>query len=543
MKARWVWVERVATVTVLALCMGLRLVPALVLGVPYLPDPWVHMAKAEEILQLGRFNIWGDYADHWPGLNILIALIAMFPGLDTLTIGRLVIPLLCSLSLPLFYLLVRRLTGNPLAALAGLMLLGFAAPLTLIMGCTFKEGLARLLLSLVLFAFVVRPPERPARVLPVVIPLIAMIPVHHFTFLVAGTILLLAVLASQLLSLRAGQLELVPCLFQTIGYLSVFGIALAYYVVFNCFSFILVDPAVLAVGLASYLIVFGALSLRRLLAPRTPTELKLILAGLGLVILLIFFANLALRPTFPLTVLPASTLLMTAPLVATVALGGLGLASIDRLSSQARLFLCSWVFALLALTFFAFFGGHSSLNLILTYRIFNFALAPLCALAGVSLFVYAAAHPRRARMLQAGLAIGLLAVLPVATLAFTRDPFFGYGCSVTPPIQASNQWLAASSSPHDVILGDHLFTYYLHYYLGREAPVEDAILLFVVGEKDTPFAFAATHTYMEQNGFWLPSGVQWAPVRDEILSWLASDGGIALVYNNGVVQIYRRLAV
>jgi len=538
-RGRWVWVERIVTAAALALCMGLRLVPALVLGVPFLPDPWAHMAKAEVILQLGHFNIWGDYTDHWPGVNILIALLAMFLGLDTTTIAQFVVPFLCSLSLPLFYLLVRRLTGNSLAALSSLVLLGFAAPLTLIMGCTYKEGLARLLLSSVLFAFAVRPPERPARVIPVVILLITMIPVHHLTFLVAGTTLLLMVTAYQLLSLRAGQLEIFPWLFQTLGYFSVFGIALAYYVGFGCFPFILVDPGSLAIGLASYLIVFGALNLRRLFSSRTPTDLKLVLAGLGLVALVFFLANLALRPTFPLTVLPASTVLMAAPLAATVALGGLGLASLDRLSVQTRVFLCSWVFALLALTFFAFFGGHSSLNLILTYRIFNFALAPLCALAGVSLIVYALSKPRKARLLQAGLAIGLLAVLPVATLAFTRDPFFGYGCSVTPPIQASNQWLVSSSSHQDVILGDHLFTYYLHYYLGREAPIEEAILLFIIGDRNTSFTFAAVHIYMEQNGFWLPSGVQWAPVRNDVLSWLASYGGISLVYNNGVVQIYR----
>jgi hypothetical protein len=47
---------------------------------------------------------------------------------------------------------------------------------------------------------------------------------------------------------------------------------------------------------------------------------------------------------------------------------------------------------------------------------------------------------------------------------------------------------------------------------------------------------------MEENGFWLASGVQWAPVDGAVLTWLANHAGNALVFNNGVVQTYRRLA-
>jgi hypothetical protein len=532
--------QTIATVGAIVLCVGLRLVPALVLAVPYLPDPWVHIAKANSILQWGHFDIWGDYADHWPGLNVLIALLSGFLGVDTITVGQFLIPLLCSLSLVFFYLLIRRLTGNGLIALTGLLLMGFASPLTLIMGTTYKEGLARLFLSAALFALSIRSSNRFARVSPVILCVGAIIPTHHLTFLVAGTALLFAVISTQIFSLRSGELTRWSWLFQTLSYFSVFAFALLYYIIFNCAGLLPIDTTSLAVGLFAYVVLFGALNLRRLLATSTTSDLKLVLGGLMIVAVVALVGSLILRPIFPLTVLPASTLLLLAPLLATITLAWMGLASIDRLSIQVKILFSSWMFALFAISFYAFFSGHSSINLILTYRLFIFSLAPLSALAGIGVFAYAASHPRRTRVVQAGLIIGLLAVLPVSTLAFNNDPFFGYGCSVTPPIQTSNEWLATHAPTDAVVVGDHLFTYYMEYYLERSTDVGRGIQLFVGGDRATAFTFAGVHQYMEDNGFWLPSGVQWTPLDLDIVDWLATHTSICLVFNNGEVQLYRR---
>lgn len=500
----------------------------------------MHIAKADSIIQWGYFDIWGDYADHWPGLNILIALLSSFLGLDTIIVGQFLIPLLCSLSLVFFYLLIRRLTGSGLIATTSLLLMGFASPLTLIMGTTYKEGLARLFLSAALFVFVTRSSSRVARVLPVVICVGVIIPIHHLTFLVAGTALLFAVISTQVFSLRRGELTRWSWLFQTAGYFSVFLFALLYYIIFNCAGLLPVDTTSLVVGLFAYIVLFGALNLRRLLATSTTTDLKLVLGGLMVVAVVALLGSLLFRPIFPLTVLPASTLLLLAPLLATITLAWMGLASIDKLSIKVKILFSSWMFALFGISFYAFFSGHSSINLILTYRLFIFSLAPLSALAGIGVFAYAASHPRRTRVVQAGLIIGLLAVLPVTTLAFNNDPFFGYGCSVTSPIQVSNQWLEAHAPTDAVIVGDHLFTYYLEYYLERNTDIEGGIHLFVGGDHATIFGFAGVHRYMEENGFWLPSGVQWTPLDLDIVEWLATHEEICLAFNNGLVQLYRR---
>jgi hypothetical protein len=232
---------------------------------------------------------------------------------------------------------------------------------------------------------------------------------------------------------------------------------------------------------------------------------------------------------------------MLLPFVATCVLAGIGFSSIEKLSPRIKLFLSSWLFAILGLLFFAFFSGRSSLNLVLTYRFSIFTIAPLCALAGIGVFLYTASHPKRVRFIQISLIIGFLAVLPVTTLAFTRDPFFGYGCSITVPIQNSNEWLATRSEPNTVTIGDHLFTYYYLYYLHQSASVEGGIQLFVEGNQEISFTYAATHRYMELNGFWLPSGVQWADLQPSVIYWLAHHTSNALIYNNGDVQIYRRV--
>lgn len=538
----WSRLQVLVMLTVVVLCVVLRILPELLLNAPYLPDPWVHIAKGNAILQNGHFNVWGDYDDHWPGLNVLVALFALFPGIDPLITARGLIPLLCCLSLIAFYLLIRRLTGSSLVALVGLTLLGFAAPLTLIMGTTYKEGLARLLLSMALLAFATRSSQRLEPLILVVLFVSAIIPVHHLTFLIAAAVIVFVVISLLAFEHRTGQLPLRSWLSLNLGYLSVLGLGLAYFIVFGCFTILLIDARLAAIGVVAFLTVFGLLNLRRTSMQRaTPRILRLSVLAVGLVLLAILLANFASVPSFPLALLPPQTVAMLLPLAATVALGGAGLSIVDRLASHQRIFLSSWAFALLGLLFLAIFGVQTPLNIVLTYRFFLFVLEPLCGLAGICVVAYGATTRWRSRSVQGLLVIGLLAVLPVSTLAFTRDPFFGYGCSVTPPIQASDQWLALHAEPSAVIAGDHLATYYLLYYLNREASIDAGERLFVDGNVDTLFTFAVSHRYMEENGFWLASGVQWAPVDGAVLTWLASYPGNALVFNDGVVQVYRRL--
>jgi hypothetical protein len=190
---------------------------------------------------------------------------------------------------------------------------------------------------------------------------------------------------------------------------------------------------------------------------------------------------------------------------------------------------------------FALVSGRSALSLILTYRLVLFAFAPLCALAGVAVMGYVVTHPQHTRIMQGLLLVSLLAVLPVVTLGFTRDPYFGYGCSVTAPIQQSNDWIAEYSAPASLTVGDHLFTYYLLYYRGHPASVDLGYQLLVDGDWSTAYTLVGVHRYLVENGFWLQSGVQWVPLHPEVISWLERSVANGLVFNNGVVQLYRRI--
>jgi hypothetical protein len=223
-------------------------------------------------------------------------------------------------------------------------------------------------------------------------------------------------------------------------------------------------------------------------------------------------------------------------------LAGMGFISLDRVDRRTLIFFSSFFLALLTLLVFALVSGRSTLNLILTYRIALFMLAPLAALAGVGVFAYYVAHPKRARYIQVLLLVALLAVLPATTLAWTNNPFFGYGATVTPPIQASNQWIADYAHPaQEVVAGDHLFTYYFLYYLRQPASIDVGFNLFVQGDISQPYRFVGVHRYMFDNGFWLPSGVQLVPIDLDVIDWLNQQAHNALVYNNGDVQLYRRL--
>jgi hypothetical protein len=111
---------------------------------------------------------------------------------------------------------------------------------------------------------------------------------------------------------------------------------------------------------------------------------------------------------------------------------------------------------------------------------------------------------------------------------------------VTLPIQQSNNWVADYGEPAPIIGGDHLFTYYLLYYRDQPASVNSGYRLLVTGNLSTPYTYLGVHRYLLDNGFWLQSGVQWAPLHPGVIPWLESSAENGLIFNNGVVQIYRR---
>jgi hypothetical protein len=92
-----------------------------------------------------------------------------------------------------------------------------------------------------------------------------------------------------------------------------------------------------------------------------------------------------------------------------------------------------------------------------------------------------------------------------------------------------------------VTAGDHLFTYYQLYYLEVPASIDTGISLFVNGNVSAPYTYAGMHHYMVDNGFWLPSGVQWAPLHPGVIPWLQTSTENSLIFNNGGVQLYRRI--
>ncbi len=519
----------------------LRILPALLFGVPFLPDPWVHIGKADTIVMNGHFYIWGDYDDHWPGVNVLMALFRLVLGVDTVFMGQLMIPLLTGLSLVFFYLLVRHLTGNQLIALVSLILLGFAAPLTLIMGTTYKEGLARFFLLAALLAFVVRFEQNSWHVVPVVVLVCAIIPTHHISFLVAGSVIVFVMVSQQVYLLREGNLSWQKWSVQTGAYLFVFLVGVGYYWLFGAYSLLLVDARLLAIGLVAYFLIFGLLNIRRISMAKPSLKVKILLLVLAVLLLIIFVANTVLVPVFEMTMLPLPTVGLLLPLAAMVLLGAFGYSVLDEVSPRVRIFLSSWILAILGLLLLALISGGSALSLILTYRFVLFSFAPLCALAGIAVIGYVVTHPRQTRLIQVLLLVSLLGVLPVVTLAFTRDPYFGYGCSITPAMQQSNNWIADYREPVQSTVGDHLFTYYLLYYRNQPASVNLGYDLLVEGNLSTSYTYVGVHRYLLDNGFWLQSGVQWAPLHPSVIPWLETSSENGLIFNNGVVQIYRRI--
>jgi asparagine N-glycosylation enzyme membrane subunit Stt3 len=115
--------------------VAVRLYPTVVSGLPFSVDAWPLIRNTELLLQNTPTSITGlmfdGYNNYWPGCQLFGAVfsqVTSLPVADAMAWG---IPFAAALAIPIFFILVRKITQNTTTAAIAALLLATAFPYAL----------------------------------------------------------------------------------------------------------------------------------------------------------------------------------------------------------------------------------------------------------------------------------------------------------------------------------------------------------------------------------------------------------------------------
>src|SRR5665648_53429 len=119
----------------LLIALTLRLYPTLISGMPFSTDAWPLIRNTELLIQNTPIplssNIFDGYNNFWPAIQLFGAILSIITTLPAITSMALGIPIAAALTIPIFYLLVKKITQNNTISLIAATLLATAFPYAL----------------------------------------------------------------------------------------------------------------------------------------------------------------------------------------------------------------------------------------------------------------------------------------------------------------------------------------------------------------------------------------------------------------------------
>ncbi len=130
----------------LGLTLALRLYPTLISGMPFSIDSWPLIRNTELLLHNTPIPlnsiIFDGYNNFMPASQLfgtILSRITNLPPINTMALG---LPIVASLTIPIFYVLAKKITGNTQIGLIATALLATAFPYTLSSAGVIKETFA-----------------------------------------------------------------------------------------------------------------------------------------------------------------------------------------------------------------------------------------------------------------------------------------------------------------------------------------------------------------------------------------------------------------
>lgn len=525
-------------VLIFAVACFVRLYPVLVSGLPFSTDGWSCIRNSELLLQytpvsLSDNSMFDGYNSFWPANSVFGAVVSEVTGLAPIDVMAYGVPLAGALTIPLFFVLVRKVTEKVDIALIASALLATVFPYALFTAGVTKETFANPLYIALVLIFLMRPSFSKVFLFSVIS--VALVLSHHLAAFIAVGIL--AGLTVGLAYSKKGSLHISVKL--NVLLLALFSLLLAAYFGFYAsagLTYNLASSDLLTVG--AYQIFVLGLVLFFVSKPNFPTR-KTMLASfvatlISAVLLWLFITRRSLLSGAP--VLPIHYLLYLSPFIVLLPLMMLGFGGLHRRHSSLLLPVF-WLAPLVGFELYAVFG-NSPLGLTLVSRMINFLLLPLCALFGIAfykLLVYFRGV-RAGRVLCAGVVATILAVscvncYSVYAAVSLQEPYMGYFWLYRVPEAEASRWVSVHLL-NGSIAGDVKVAYFLGDYF--DVPVDVTSGLKFLGENGVAPSLLFVYPEMSSNGYVVYGGY----ALELPHNWSVKLSGLNHVYANNMVNLY-----
>ena len=483
---------RVALTIALILAFTLRALYPLHSGEPYYVDSWPIIAGAKTFSSDVKARIFDDsfydgYNNRWPSAIIIGGIYSLVTGLDPISSGAFMGPILGSFTVLAFYIIASRLSGGSRASLSALIAAS-AATLFAFEGGFTKEVVARPLFLILIFALI---HSRGAPLIPFTV--IALTLAHHFSS-VAALAATIGLLASNIAySLARGPAPLNSRRITFTILLQAFALTIHYFAIAPSFwkSAIKIEDLIVASMFmaASISIPFIAwLSAQKPGRPHKITFSAVIGAGVVSMTILAIAAPTTPQtpPLGPYMLLYAAPLALSPALAATVGASGVQAVTI-----------AGWLTGVGGLMAYSAFTGDPTASSVI-HRLINYELY------GALLGYTTCSQPILA-------AQALIALAPAPIIAYniaeSRDPYFHFN------IYGRNEIIALklASEKAESIAGDSKIQYlsYMYKVNVKHPPLKLSDLkepLIIHGEN-------------EVKGFWVGGIIYGDPGEIRVLKW------------------------
>ncbi len=526
-------------IIVLVVGVGLRLYPTLLSGMPFSTDAWPLIKNTQVLMQHTpvplNSGVFDGYNNFWPVVTLYGAIAAQITALPAAATMAYAVPLAAAFTLPLFYLLAKKITDSHTVALLATALLATAYPYTLFTAGVTKETFASPLYIFVLLLFLQK--HNWKTTLLFTLASVALVLAHHLTAFLTATALICLTVALYLSRPKTPQPNRPASNLMYVGVLS--GVALTDFAVFASSAHMPTLSMNDLLSIAAYQVFFIAVFAYAAFVTKCfSAKVVALNCTLAFAASLAFAYMLTAVPLLPgAPMLPLRYLLYALPLIWAVALAIFGLNELYQRSS-ALLLPLFWLASILAVAGYAVFAG--SLNgLGLAYRLVDFVLPPLAILGAIGFHRLVRAPKHRLRRSVTLVAVTAVAVLMVALSVYTlfaavslQEPYLGYFWRYHPSEYSAASWAANRGSGS--MAGDAKVCYLLGEYYGAKVSVMGGYQ-FLDGDGSPPQTFYV-YSGMYTNGYVLYQGSAVPLPRN----WTEKLGGYNQVYFNSEVTIYAK---
>lgn len=523
----------------LVIAVAIRLYPTLISGMPFSTDGWPLIKNAEILVNNSPIplssNLLDNYNSFWPTISIFGAMLAEITGLSTITTMAVGIPIAAALAIPIFYLLVKKLTQNSKISLIAAVLLATAFPYTLFTAGVTKETFASPIYITLILLFFLKHDWKTTTLFAVTS--IALVLTHHLTAFLAVGIMASLTIASYVSQDRERKANSTQ---SNILYTAILAGATSLYLgvfSFNALAVTMSTSDLLSVGAYE----FAAAALTLYVISRTNKKSTKSLIWESVVILsaviaiLVVITSTSLLPTTP--VVPVYYFLFALPFVIALPVVSIGLNNHSKkFSLMAPMF---WLIPIVAFACYGIFA-NSAAGLSYAVRSINFLLPPLLILAAIGLYkLYNSAnHPRTRTLTKLAACIILLSMVTInvnsiySTVSL-QEPYLGYFWRYEPSEYQASSWLSTNIE-NQTVAGDSKVTYLVNQYFGAPVSVSSGYS-YLQGNGSAP-DILYIYNQMKTNGYVLYQGIP-ATLPS---NWTDKLSNYNCIYINSEVAIYAR---